>query len=142
MQLAFTATTAVAAIVIAYIDTHRSKHTMVKSVPLLTWLLVATAVWPALVAAGAAVDVSVRVVERLLCTLENIHYMLMGLSRALKCAPLQLKSQRLSLRGVVAMVHQLHALRPRACLPYISLATWWIATLTAGMLQRAVWCSC
>jgi hypothetical protein len=56
------------------------------SVPLFSWLLVATAIWPALILSSLAVNLFVLLIETSLIMFENIHYMLMGLSRALRCA--------------------------------------------------------
>jgi hypothetical protein len=70
---------------IFYLDSLTS-HTIIPifGVPLFSWLLVATAVWPALGIASLAVNVFVVVIESSLKSFENIHYMLMGLSRALR----------------------------------------------------------
>ena len=86
MQITFTSSCAMAACIIGYLDSFDHKTTTVYKVPLFSWLLVLTAIWPALALAAVAVNVTVLLIEAALSFLENVSYVLMGLSRALKCA--------------------------------------------------------
>ena len=86
IQITFTSSCAMAACIIGYLDSFDHKTTTVYKVPLFSWLLVLTAIWPALALAAVAVNVSVLLIEAALSFLENVSYVLMGLSRALKCA--------------------------------------------------------
>ena len=81
-----------AAIAVAYRDecSAPEKHAMFLGVPLLSWLILAALMCPTIRLGEWLVDALVTMLEWVATAakLENVHYTLIGLSDALKCAPL------------------------------------------------------
>lgn len=77
-----------AAIVVAYRDDKKGpgKHAMFLGVPLLSWLILAALLCPAIRLGEWVVDGLVKLLEWIATAarLENVHYTLIGLSDALK----------------------------------------------------------
>ena len=92
MQIVFTAVVVLAAIAVSYLDDKRGpgKHAMFLGVPLLSWLILAALLCPAIRLGEWLVDALVKMLEWIATAakLENVHYTLIGLSDALKCDPL------------------------------------------------------
>lgn len=90
MQIVLTSLAVLAAIAVGYRDALRgpNQHAMFLGVPLLSWLILAALLCPAVRLGELMVDGLVRTLEWIATSakLENVHYTLIGLSNALKCA--------------------------------------------------------
>jgi hypothetical protein len=90
MQIVFTTLAVVSAVVVACIDKKLGpgKHMMFLGVPLLSWLILAALICTTVRLSEWMVYVLVKSLEGIatFARLENVHYTLMGLSNALKCA--------------------------------------------------------
>ena len=87
LQVVFTAACAVAAAVVLKLDSKDGELISVKGVPLYLWFTVAAIIFPLLAFSRLIVNVFVLVLELSLAMFENVHYVLMGLSRSLRYAP-------------------------------------------------------
>jgi heme/copper-type cytochrome/quinol oxidase subunit 1 len=87
VQIIFTLVCAAFALVVWALDT-RDGHFQVQlwNVPLFSWLLVLTAIFPLLAVSKLAVDALMKLLEVALSMFEHVHYILMGLSHPLRCS--------------------------------------------------------
>lgn len=88
VQVIFTLVCSAAALVVWKVDGRDGRFSLKFHVPLFSWLLVAAVICPLLALCKFAVDLFMMLLEMASLTLfENVHYVLMGLSRSLRCAP-------------------------------------------------------
>jgi hypothetical protein len=89
VQISFTVLSLLAAAIVAYEDSRTADSIFYKvlGVPLSSWLLLAGLAFPVIRLGNWLVDFTVRVVEVVatVAQLDNVHYILMGMSHALKC---------------------------------------------------------
>jgi heme/copper-type cytochrome/quinol oxidase subunit 1 len=76
----------IAAVIVWKLDSRDRKLIYFEHVPLFSWLLVAAVIFPLLALSTLAVDIFVLLLELSLSMFDNVHYVLMGLSKALRCA--------------------------------------------------------
>lgn len=90
MQIAFTVLAALTALFVGYQDSLSDKQIFrtFLGVPMLSWLILAALLFPVISLGDWVVDMTVRIVELVATAaqLDNVHYALMGMSTALKCA--------------------------------------------------------
>lgn len=92
LQIVFTVACALAALVVWWLDEEvreaRPEHDAIRifRAPLATWLVIAACIFPTVRVCGYLVDFIVRGLELVFYRMENIHWVLIGTSRALRCA--------------------------------------------------------
>jgi hypothetical protein len=83
----FTLACALSAAIMFMEDSRRHSVLRLFTVPVATWLVILACVCPTVRICGIGVDALVRGLELVLSKVENIHYVLIGTSRGLRCAP-------------------------------------------------------
>lgn len=97
VQASFTCLCATASVTIWVLGHLSNRWMIIARVPLSSWLMVMTAVVPVLVISGVAVNLTVRLLERTLSPMiSHVHYIMMGMGRALRCARRHAIGKRLS----------------------------------------------
>lgn len=99
VQILFTTLATIAAILVAYEDAETPKTIFATflGVPLISWLILAALLFPVIRLGDWVVDFTVRIVELIATAakLDNVHYALIGMSTALKCASFCLRGKHL-----------------------------------------------
>lgn len=90
IQISFSVLAALAAAIVFYEDSRTSKQIFrtFLGVPLSSWLVLAALLFPVIRLGDWVIDITVRIVELVAtaANLDNVHYALIGMSTALKCA--------------------------------------------------------
>jgi hypothetical protein len=89
MQVVFTIAAAIAAVLVTIHDSRRGAYARLWGVPWISWLVLMAMLCPTVHIVDYTTDAVVKGLE-LAATrlqLDNVHYTLIGLSNALKCAP-------------------------------------------------------
>jgi hypothetical protein len=99
-----------AAVAVAVRDVQMGGYTLLWGVPLISWLILAALLCPTIYVGDQAMDALVTGLEMAATRLQldNIHYTLIGLSGALKCAPLS-HSHSIAV-ALIPHQHELHLL--------------------------------
>jgi hypothetical protein len=86
VQVIFTSACAVFALVVWLLDKRDGRFQIqIWNVPLFSWLLVLTAIFPLLALSQLAVGALMKLLEVALSLFEHVHYILMGLCQPLRC---------------------------------------------------------
>jgi hypothetical protein len=88
------------------LDIHTGNIWRIFTVPLVTWLIIAASIFPAIRICGYLVDIVMRVMELAFSRVENIHYVLIGTSRGLRHASPTIASPLL-VYGIVNQTKQM-----------------------------------
>ena len=94
VQILFTSAAAMAAGLVYLIDVQLQAHNVhdrdrilkLFRVPYATWMIILACVFPTIRVCGYLVDFLVRGIELLFARVDNVHYVLIGTSRGLRCA--------------------------------------------------------